>query len=194
MRRRGADLDDVLVGFMDKFLLFHNAKNSTNWKQEDFRTPHITKTLEVSVEEAERFLNDFYESPVFLDIELEEGAAEMVEELSSDGLLYIITSRPTHTKAITEYQIEQLFPNWPFAGLHFAGYHDGMKSKMEIAENLELDAFIDDIHLNLLNGNERPPTRTFLRTRPWNEDVDESEFYAERVDSLAEFVESVKTN
>jgi len=172
----GIDLDEVLAGFFESFIKYHNKNYGTALRREMLRDYDISKILGIDYDALEPRLEDFYKSEEFKNIRPIEGAIESIPEIREGNELFIVTGRPSRFEKDTLGWINKHFPE-TFKEVHFSDYDSVYPNEMDKGKNckkLGLKFFIED---NLVYAAQcsKNGTRVLLFDAPWNKCSDELE-------------------
>lgn len=144
----GVDLDECLGRFVPQLCLFHNATYGTNLTPEDFTSYYFHEVWGGSRSSADEKMNEFFDSPFFLDgIPIVEGAERVLRKHAASFDFHIVTSRQD---ALLEHTRRWVDANYPglFTELHFGNHYakDGVvqTSKPELCRAIEAVLIIDD--------------------------------------------------
>ena len=144
------DIDDVLADNARGFVDFSNQRWGTHLSPDQY-DEHWAKIWEVDNEETERRAAIFHESGVLKDYRHDDSALPVLQRLSQDFRLLIITSRRLQTKGDTIAWIHQHYPGiFVDDTIHFAGIWDTVNdesialTKGELVDALKADYLIDD--------------------------------------------------
>lgn len=140
------DIDDVLFGFNERFLAFHNRRYQT-----DFALHHITSAAFHTVfggtpDDDLRKIGEFQREAGSLEGKPVPLAIEVLRRLKVDHDLVIITARQSNIEQRTRSWLERTFPQI-FTDIHFANYWDQSRprrSKGEICRDLGVQVIVDD--------------------------------------------------
>lgn len=167
------DIDEVLAGFIDYFIEYHNLTYKTEVSKDKVSTFDIHEIFGLTKEEAMVRMVKFGKEGHNVRIKPVPGAVEGVDALIKKGYeLHLVTARPSAIRPETEEWIERYFPK-KFTGLHnaFNSYiHEegSKKKKWEICKEIGAVIHIDDFLSNALGCAENG-IKTFLMDAPWNQ-------------------------
>lgn len=164
------DLDDLLVKTAKALLRYYNSLYNTNYTIEDFPEYDMERLFDHSEERWNEFEFGFYASEFNAEIELKEGAKELVQSVRQKRNIHIITHRPRQVVSHTLYTISQHFNQMDFHKIHFSrsvNKSDFPLTKWEICKKNDLCLLVDDNahHVNLGAQNGIPG---ILVEQPWN--------------------------
>ena len=168
----GCDIDEVVVGFMEKYLDFHNKKYNTYFNLNDFSDhcsykSKVHKTKEKSMED---FL-EFQNSEDFNKIDFIEGAKDSLEEFFYKYDLYFITSRPLYLKEKTFNFFSKYFPDQTLDIFFTEELCGGGFTKEKVCKNLNINFMIED-NKNYAFNCAKERIKVFLIDRPWNKNIE----------------------
>ncbi len=144
------DIDDVLADNAAGFVAFSNQRWGTTLTPEDY-DEHWAKVWQVTNEEVEVRANEFHSSGIFNEYAHKDEALPVLNRLSHDYNLVIVTSRRSQTKDDTARWIHAHYPGiFSDEKIHFAGLWDTVdddsahKTKADIIDVIGADYLIDD--------------------------------------------------
>ncbi len=166
----GFDLDDVLLNFSDALREHMNRKYEMNVQRYELKTFYIEEFFGISPEETRRAIDVFFFHDDHAKSMPMEGAREVVEELSKDNKLFIVTAKPNTLEQQTIGWLDKHYPGI-FEQVHFANFFGTgieRRKKSDICRELNLDIFIDDSLDNAIDvaGAGIP---VLLFDSPWNQ-------------------------
>ncbi len=167
------DIDEVLAGFIDYFVEYHNLTYKTSVTKDKVYTFDLEEVFGVTHEEISSRMIAFGEQGHNIKMKPVEGAVEGVDELLKRGYeLHLVTSRPGVIEKDTRAWIEIYFKG-KFTGLHHAFnqkiHKEGSKKKKwEICKKIGAEILIDDFLANALSCSENG-IKVFLMDAPWNQ-------------------------
>jgi uncharacterized protein len=171
----GIDIDDVIFPFMVNFLKFLNKKNNTSFILQEVTSYHLWETrIQKSKEESNRDALAFQSSPDFDEINLIDGAKEILEEISDKYEIHFVTSRPEEIKEKTNSFFKKYFPENRFNILHSGEVYGGKQSKSDICIAQGISILIEDNPDYALDC-ARKGIRVFLIDKPWNKKYEKHE-------------------
>lgn len=139
------DVDEVLLPFIQNFLLDYNQENGTNYQPHDFSSYHFHGPLGISVEESVEKVYSYLRQD-HSHIEPLEGVEEALEWLSARFDLEIVTARHPEFEVNTLKWLQDKLPD-RFRALKMIGYSPVMEksvTKAEICMEINAIALIDD--------------------------------------------------
>ena len=144
------DVDDVLFNSAQGFTNFSNSRWGTNFKLEDY-DENWGQWWGVDADELKHRNDVIWGEAVPDAFELVTGARAGLARLAMHGALYVLTSRPTFTKSVTQGTIEREFPGL-FQDVLFAGFYDDFANrnahrltKAELVQKLGGTHLVDDL-------------------------------------------------
>lgn len=168
------DFDDVVAGFHDAFLLYHNNHFGTDITYEGITSYDMSHTYGTDMDTILNRISDFYHNHHHTVSPLPD-AIENLRMLKERYQLEIVTSRCEAISDITTQWNRQHAPDI-FSNAHYANgfgtkFPERKRSKLEICREINAIALIDDAlsHVNLVATES--DIRVFLPNRPWNQDV-----------------------
>jgi len=186
----GIDIDDVLAEFARGYLEKYKEKYGKEVKFEDIFSFDLWKPLGISKQESIELADSYYDSPEFDNIDLVEGAFEIIKKLNKEHKLFFITSRPLKIKDKTNLFLNKYFSDINFE-LVFSNDFFGSqrKSKSEICRELGIGLLIEDNKSYSLDCAKKG-IKVFLFDKPWNKNFEHEN--VERVYSWNEILERLK--
>ena len=142
------DLDDVLSAGAQGFVDFSNKRWGTNLSVDDF-TERWAEIWEVDLGEEKRRADDIYESRIIKHYAKLDKSKHVLDKLSEDYRLVVLTSRVKRMEADTLDWLDKHFGKI-FEEVHFSGFYDNLTSKSHLYTKAELsleigaDYLIDD--------------------------------------------------
>ncbi|VVB82760.1 5' nucleotidase, deoxy (Pyrimidine), cytosolic type C protein (NT5C) [uncultured archaeon] len=164
-----ADVDDVLLNFMEPFLSFYNSRSGTAFKRRDMFSYLLEQVFGEPREELEKKMNDFYFSNHFRNLPVVKGAKTALQKLNENYEVIIVTSRASTFYGLTEEALEQSFRGQYSAIFHSKdSYRKTGKTKAEICEEQKVSFLVEDCLKYAIECNsKRIPV--FLMNAPWNQ-------------------------
>jgi len=161
----GVDIDEVAVGFVEKYLEYYNDKNNTWFGLDDIFSYKLWEVFGGTKQESVKSVENFYKSDFFDEIKPLDGAVDAVRELRSLHRISFVTARPEIFMEKTEKCISKYFGKE--IPIVYVGSYYGGKSKGEIGFDLSLDIMLEDNYEYALSCVEKCIT-TYLFDKPWN--------------------------
>jgi len=190
----GIDIDEVVADFVAKFLEFHNLRTGRNFQKNDIRTYNLWEAgiLLNSREEAVMAVRKFYDSKLYDEIELVDGAKEGLERLAEAHKLVLITARAGWAREKTEKFLERYFSRLKYEIVYSGDFYPGNRgTKSEICNELGIRIYIEDNKDYALEIAEKGVI-VFLFDRPWNQNHQEHSRVI-RVKNWREILRRIKT-
>lgn len=166
------DADEILSAFIDRFLIFHNKNFGTRVKKEEVLSFELGQLLEITENEVENRIEEFFKIGDARDIKLIDGAKDGVEALlGMDHEIHVITARPLILKDETLRWLDEHFYN-KFKGIHFAFNpyvkESRQKTKAEICREINAEIMVED---HIVNAVEcaKVGIKVLLMDTPWNQ-------------------------
>ena len=188
----GIDIDEVLCDVNQSMLDYQNVTYSTSYKKEDIRSYFLEELFGYSATEMITFMEDFFATHVHEEALTVLGAVEGIEKLKGHELI-VISARPQHQREVTELWLSKHFGP-AFSQIHLLGNKDGLggvtRSKGELAEELELELFVEDSLSNAMNISAKGIPVILLDT-PWNQGILPENVY--RVATWEKAMEKIQT-
>ncbi len=189
----GIDLDEILAGFLEALVDYHNKTYKTFLKRSQFHSYDFWKVWGGNRNEAIQKVYDFHKSCHFSKIKPIPGAISGIEEIKENHELIIITSRQDYIAKETRAWIEKHFPN-TFTKIHFTNHFaqkGKQKSKADICVEEQIDLLIEDHPEYAVECSSRK-IKVFLLDNPWNK-LQKMPKEVERVFSWQEIVKKIKS-
>ena len=186
----GIDLDNVLADFQTTYLAFHNKYYGTTLTPKDITTFEYPPFMQITPEESEKRVYEFFESDEFDDIKPWKGSKDAIGKLSKKYSLYIVTSRPDSTNG----WVDRYFPDQMDDILHsnqFLLDHDGKVTKATICKEKEISVMIEDAE-NYAEEVSAVGIKALLLDQPYNQDFKEKKNIT-KVYSWEEIVREIGT-
>ncbi len=189
------DIDGVLADIMPELNDFYNKKFGTSFRIEEYKHHDLEKTWGGTREDAVKIVEEFFQSPSFLNIGSIPGSQEAIHNLSVKHFLFSVTARP---KSIEPKTLTFLQSN--FRGKIKKVFHTGQyvnsagsinkfdiciseKAELLVEDCLEtaidcanrgLKTFLLDGTNNQLSGNysEDELPANLVRVKDWSEIVE----------------------
>jgi len=168
--RRGTDLDEVLVNFMQPFLVFYEKISGKKIPFENLRSYNFWEWgIGENRTEVIELVDRFYMTEDFARLPTVEGAEKAVTKFAKEGELWILTSRPKRYRAKTERMIRRYFPGVN-GNIIFTGDFDGgeMETKAETCRELCIEEMYED-NIHYAEACSKYARRVFLFDKPWNQ-------------------------
>ncbi len=169
------DVDDVLADNAAGFVGFSNRTWGTNLRPEDY-DEHWAKVWQVDNAEVERRVREWSTSGILKSYAHDESALPVLNKLSQNFHLIIVTSRRQDMKNDTLAWIKLHYPGiFSDETIHFAGIWDSVddhsinKTKADIVENLKADYLIDDQLKHCLAVADAGKTTLLFGNYTWNQ-------------------------
>lgn len=159
------DLDEVVFGFMDQFLRFHNLRNDTRVTKADITQfmPHESLKELITAQAWEESFKWFETHGGYATTPSLEGARTAIEALIREGHeITYVTARHPDFKGTTEMAfILNKIPNKENV------YYEP-NGKTERLKQLAPDIFVDDSIKNCKQGDEAGIKKIFVMDAPYN--------------------------
>jgi hypothetical protein len=141
MQRIAVDLDEVLVPFVRPMAAWHRREMPSARKYK-----YVYRDMfQVSEEESQRMVRDFYKTPEFLFLHPILGSQRaMLRMRRGANKMYIVTGRQDAAREQTELWVDRNFPGI-FDDVILTNSYTPMEvKKVDICRSLALDTIIDD--------------------------------------------------
>jgi len=172
-RKIAIDIDDVLLDFIDAFLNFCNSNYGTSFKKENVFSYNLEESFNITREEKNEWMNEFYKSNFFREIKPVEGAQEALNILKKENENIILTSRllsldHINMKEITEDSLKRNFEG-DYSAIFYSKNHETKgQSKADICMREGISLLMDDCLLYALECNKKG-IPSLLMNNPWNQ-------------------------
>lgn len=184
------DLDDVLADSLNSFIEFYNKHYDKTLKYEDFIAYTLSEIKGIPREEENRILEHFDESNYFDNIKPMKDAVEVIEKLSKNHEIIIITSRTKDKEEKTKKWVNKFFKDIKRIYFIRKNYHEKPKTKAEICKEFNADVLIED-NLSYAKNCAESGVKVLLFDYPWNK-VENLPPLVKRVKSWAEILNVLK--
>lgn len=172
--RIGIDIDEVVVRLIDGFFKFHKFKFGEDFFSEDVSDYYfgISKMMGLERDAFLNYIDEFYFSDFFDEIEMVDFAKEVIDKLSEEHELFFITSRNTSWQEKTYSFFKKNFPLKSFEVI-FSGdvYENQNKSKEEICREKGIKVIVEDSAEHSPDYADKG-LKVLLLDKPWNRDVE----------------------
>lgn len=170
----GIDVDEILAGFFENLLSYHNQRNGANFRKEDITNYHLweIKDWSLSKEETIKEVMDYYKTKMFDELPIIEKSREGTQKLFRRGHnLHIISSRPKEAEEKTISWIKSNYANI-FRSFNFAysPEKDFGKQKHEICRDKSINLIVEDSPLIARDCSENGIS-VLLFDYPWNNET-----------------------
>jgi uncharacterized HAD superfamily protein len=163
----GCDVDDVTVEFVPSYLEAYKKRYSKEFREEDIYSFDLWKPLGISKEAAIELNMELFNSPVYDNLNLVEGAKKGLGQLAEKNELFLMTARPSYAEEKTRNYFKKRFPEVDLP-IYFTGdFFDGTPKKSDLCKKIGITLIIEDnweIALDCLEKN----IGVLLYDHPWN--------------------------
>ncbi len=166
----GFDLDDVLLDFCDALLKHLNKKYNKDVKREEINSYFVEDFFDIPRSEGRALFDNFFFHNDHLQAVPVSGAQDVVERLSKDNDLHIITAKPEILKDITHEWLATHYLE-RFSSIHFANFFTDThkkRKKSEICLENNIQIFIDDSYETAVDVSS-VGIPVLLFDTPWNQ-------------------------
>ena len=164
----GLDIDDTILEFNEKLLVWHNEHYGTNYVFEDIIEYMFDKLWDCTLEEAiRRIMEEFYYSEHHAQIQLLPGAKSTLDLFADRGCSFVsITSRPPFIQELT-LELLNAREVCGFVRHYFLGITKSQVTKADICHAEQVIFHVDDAlhHAVAVAGKGIP---VILLEKPWN--------------------------
>jgi uncharacterized HAD superfamily protein len=164
------DIDEVLAELIEAFLTYHNKNYNTDFRKKDIFNYNLHKVFGYSQKVVLERFERFYKSEDFKNLKPVNDSQEVIEKLSKDNDIIIITARSEGIAEQTKEWLHKYF-NSNFKHIHFMNTTFDSNTTIEKADIcLEYGAniFIEDSYKNATNAAKKG-IKSYLYTQPWNQ-------------------------
>ena len=146
MQRIAVDLDEVLVPFVRPMAAWHRREMPSARKYK-----YVYRDMfQVSEEESQRMVRDFYKTPEFLFLHPILGSQRaMLRMRRGANKMYIVTGRQDAAREQTELWVDRNFPGIFDDVILTNSYTPHEVSKVDICRSLAINSIIDDLQFLL---------------------------------------------
>jgi len=164
----GFDCDGVLVEIMNPLISFHNDKYNTSLRREQFKFFNLWENWGGTEKQTKAKVKDFFSSEYFWKIKPLKYSRRVVDILSKDNDLVVVTSRPDYTHKKTIFQVDYFFPK-KFLEIYFTNEwsRDGGRGKQDVCLDENIDILIEDSLENAISCSSKG-INVLLIDCPWN--------------------------
>ena len=164
------DIDGVLADMMPALNDFYNRKFGTSFNVSDYKYHDLERTWGGTKKDAVKTVEEFFQSPNFMEIPPLAKSQESVLKLSKKHELFLITSRPENIKHRTLDFLQKYFPKEIKKVIHTGQYVSSASSinKFDICAYEKADVLIEDCLEIAIDCSKRGLT-TFLLDSPLNQ-------------------------
>jgi len=164
----GFDCDEVLVDIMNPLVRFHNYRYGTSLCREQFESFNLWETWGGTEKQAKAKVKDFFSSEYFWKIKPLKYAQGVVDILSKDKDLVVVTSRPDYTHKKTIFQVDYFFPK-KFLEIYFTDEwsQNSGRTKQDVCLDENIDILIEDSLENAISCSSKG-INVLLIDCPWN--------------------------
>ncbi len=167
----GFDMDEVLANFQSGFIEFFNSTLGRKATFEDIFDYSYCKVFNITPEEADRLVAEFYATEEFMNILPPENALDVLSQLRDKHTLYVVTSRPEYIKDKTITWLDANFPKL-FADIILTGQSFGGNTskitKGDICKQYGISLFVEDAPVYATQIVRTSNSKVLLLDKPWN--------------------------
>lgn len=166
----GVDIDNVLAKLQEGFCEYYKRKYGKELRMEDCEGYWLSKILLIPPEQEYPLWKEYHDSDLFGDMEIMDGAKEVIDSLKNKHEFIFITARNLGWKQKTLEFMKKFFPEDNFQIIFSGDVYGEGKRKGEICKELGISLIIEDHHeksLEYANGG----MDVILFERPWNKKV-----------------------
>lgn len=145
MKRIAIDMDDVLADITTRLIEITNERRNTNYQKDQLKDPAIFHEYYAEYKHIRECL---YETGMFRNLPVFEGAQEVVKKLQEHYEVFIVSAATEFPKSLTEKLewLEEHFPTIGWQHTVFCGHKHMIKA----------DYLIDDHEKNLVTFEGTP--------------------------------------
>lgn len=167
----GVDIDDVIVDFFEGFISFYNKLKGTNHSFEEIVLYEVWDLFGISKKEATEIGEMFHLSQEIKQTNVFEGAKDVLNILSENNELVVISSRHPKLKELTLNYFKTTFPEINFKILFSGDFWRNGKTKAELCLELGIKVFLEDNPKTSLECAEKG-VKVLLFDKPWNRNLE----------------------
>lgn len=167
------DIDEVLFGFTERFVAFHNRRYQTDFALHHMTSMSFHTVLGGTPDDDLRKVEEFQLGEGNLDGEPVPESIEVLGRLKTDYELVIVTARQSSIEQQTRSWLERTFPD-TFSDIHFANYWDEnrpRRTKGDVCRDLGVQIIVDDQPSYINDCLEHGVTGLLFGDYPWNQVV-----------------------
>jgi uncharacterized HAD superfamily protein len=160
------------MNFSDAIREHMNRKFNRNVKREEIKSFYIEEFFGITAQEARETIDEFFYHDDHLNALPVEGAKEVLERLSKNNNLYIVTAKPDRLEQITLDWLQKHYPD-KFKKIHFANTFSHSldtkkRKKSEVCIEAGINLLIDDGIDNAIDVSSAG-IPVLLFDTPWNQ-------------------------
>jgi len=166
----GIDLDGCLAEFVDPFLNYHNRIHGTNFRRREVKSFDFWRLIGGTSKDSQEEIFNFYRSEQFRELPVVPGSVEVIEGLSEEHELYVITARPDWVSRETEQWLGNYFSDRFLEVIHTGEYdstNESPKSKSDVCKHLGVEVIVEDSYENAIDCTSKGIASVLL-DYPWN--------------------------
>ncbi len=183
------DLDDILASFQHGWVAYNAERYQSSVKYDDITDYDYAKVYNIPGDEVYRRIFEFYDSPYISNLLPVPGAQDLAKKLSSNHELFVLTSRPTELRDLTENWVNQNFPSI-FKEVILTNQisrdgHNHKVTKADLCLEKDFGYLIDDapVYINQVAAVNK---KAIVVTKPWNATYSFDDSNVTRVPDISE--------
>ena len=166
------DIDEVLFGFTERFVAFHNRQYQTEFALHQITSTSFHTVIGGTASDDARKVGEFQLEEGNLDGEPVPRAIEVLGRLKADYELVVVTARHSVIERQTRSWLERTFPK-TFSDIHFANYWDEnrpRRTKGEVCRELGAQIIVDDQPDYIKDCLDHDVKGILFGDYPWNQE------------------------
>ena len=167
------DADECLISMIPAFIIYLNQEYGLKLKYEDFTDFSYEKVTRIPEEEMMKIERKFYETTLYDEIKPKEGAVEVVEHLSNDFCMPVVTGRSKCDEKHLIRTLDKLFRPHHFEEILHLGKNDSrglIMPKWVKCKEIGARLIVDDNTSTVIHAAEKG-IHAILMEAPCNRNV-----------------------
>lgn len=165
------DLDDTALDYRTAQSAWLRETHGMNIKKEDYTDFNLSKVWNISEEQAQQLIIEFYNTDAFENLAVIPQIIPILQHLYEQGYsLHVMTSRPEWKRKTTETHVKRIeqTAGVTFDAMYLSEWNN--KSKPELCKELNAYMLIDDAKKNV-EGCVGIVPHLYMPAQPWNAGV-----------------------
>lgn len=182
------DGDECLISMISMFIIHLNQEYGLKLKYEDFKSFSYEEAIGIPEEDMVKIERQFYQTALYDEIKPKEGAVEVVEYLSMNFHMPVVTGRSQCDERHMIKTLDKLFEPHHFGQIFHVGknHERGLAiPKWKKCKEIGARLIIDDSANTVIHAGQNE-VHGILVEAPWNRNVIELPKNVERVRTLYE--------
>lgn len=163
-------MDEVVNNMTAKLIPLYNSKYKGTLKFEDITEYNIRPFIKP---ECKNIFEEFVDDQFYADLDVAEGAVEVLSEIQKENDIYFATAGHPYTMRARDNWLEKHFGRF---------YRSGSLISIREKQLLKVDMLVDDYEENLIGGSYYG----VLVDKPWNKEVPTRLYRMQRISKMAE--------